>query len=110
MMTRMLILALSVAVGTAPAIAAPAAESSVAAVRTVDLDLARANDRERLDTRLKNTANRICSSNMRGVAEAELRSQCVSAALAQVRPQVERAIAQAQGGAQLALLMVRPTR
>lgn len=110
MITRNLILALSVAVGTAPAIAAPATESSVAKVRTIDLDLTRADDRERLDTRLKNTANRICSSNMHGVAEAELRSQCVSTALAQARQQAARAVAQAQGGTQLALLMIQPAR
>lgn len=110
MMTRALILALSLTIGSAPAIAGPETRNTTVTVRTDDLDLTRTTDRARLDARLKSAANRICSTNMRGVAEAEIRSRCMSATLADAAPQVERAIALAQAGTQLALLSVEAAR
>lgn len=110
MMTRTLILALSLTIAATPAMAGPVIENTITTVRTNDLNLTHAADRERLDARLKSAANRICSTNMRGVAEAELRAQCMSAALANAAPQVERAIALAQDGTQLALMTIRAGR
>jgi UrcA family protein len=108
MMTRTLILALSLTVATVPA--AAQTEGATAAVSTAGLDLTRAADRERLDTRVKSTARRLCRSGLRGTAENARQSACVAAALANAAPQAERAIAQAQGGTQLALLMVEAAR
>ncbi|MGR4893285.1 UrcA family protein [Sphingopyxis sp. LARHCG72] len=108
MMTRTLILALSLTVATAPA--AAQTEGTTAAVSTAGLDLTRAADRERLDTRVKSAARRLCRSGLRGTAENARQSACVAAALANAAPQAERAIAQAQGGTQLALLMVEAAR
>lgn len=50
MLTRTMILALSLTIGSLPAVAA---ESAAATVRVDDLDLTRATDRERLDVRLR---------------------------------------------------------
>lgn len=108
MMTRTLILALSLTVATVPATAQT--EGATAAVSTAGLDLTRAADRERLDTRVKSAARRLCRSGLRGTAENARQSACVAAALANATPQAERAIAQAQGGTQLALLMVEAAR
>jgi UrcA family protein len=107
MLTRTMILALSLTIGSLPAVAA---ESAAATVRVDDLDLTRATDRERLDVRLKNAARRVCHSGLRGLTEATRTSLCVSAALAHAEPQAARAIAQAQGGTRLALLMVQAAR
>ena len=108
MMTRTLILALSLSVAAVPA----AAQTDVptAAVSTSDLDLTRAADRERLDTRLKSAARRLCRSGLRSTAENAREPACIAAALANAAPQAERAIAQAQSGTQLALLMVETAR
>ncbi|MGH6633595.1 UrcA family protein [Sphingopyxis sp.] len=108
MMTRTLILALSLTVAAVPA--AAQTEGATAAVNTNDLDLTHAADRARLDMRLKNAARRVCQSGLRGLAEAARQSACVSATLANAAPQTERAIAQAQSGTQLALLMVNIAR
>lgn len=108
MMTRTLILALSLT-----AVAMPAAahtEGATAAVSTNGLDLTRATDRERLDARLKSAARGVCNTGLRGTAENGRRAACVSAALAQAEPQAKRAIAQAQSGTQLALLIVSAAR
>ncbi|WP_332820236.1 UrcA family protein [Sphingopyxis sp.] len=109
MLTRTMILALSLTIGGLPAVAAET-ESASATVRVDDLDLTRATDRERLDVRLKNAARRVCHSGLRGLTEATRTSLCVSAALAHAEPQAARAIAQAQGGTRLALLMVQAAR
>lgn len=108
MMTRTLILALSLTAASVPA--AAQTESVTSVVRTDDLNLTRAADRERLDTRIQTTARRACQTGLRGAAESARYSQCVSAALASAEPQVTRAVAQAQGGTQLALLMLRTDR
>ena len=108
MMTRTLILALSLTVATVPA--AAQTEGATAAVSTAGLDLTQAADRERLDTRVKSAARRLCYSGLRGTAENVRQSACIAAALASAAPQAERAIAQAQGGTQLALLMVEAAR
>ena len=108
MMTRTLILALSLTVATVPA--AAQTEGATAAVSTAGLDLTQAADRGRLDTRLKSAARRLCQSGLRGTAENARQSACIAAALANAAPQAEQAIAQAQGGTQLALLMVEAAR
>ena len=108
MMTRTLILALSLTVAAVPA--AAQTEGATAAVSTHDLDLTRATDRDRLDTRLKSAARRLCQSGLRGIAENARQSACVADALANAEPKAEQAIAQAQGGTQLALLMVEAAR
>lgn len=110
MMTRTLILALSLTIAVTPAIAADT-ENRVAAVRTNDLNLTRAADRERLDVRLKSAARSVCRSGARGLAEMTRQSECVAATIARAEPQAERAIAgAAHGGTQLALLMVDAAR
>ncbi|WP_447755159.1 UrcA family protein [Sphingopyxis fribergensis] len=108
MMTRPLILALSLAISVAPA--AAQAGNNVAAVHIDDLDLTQATDREQLDLRLKNAARNVCYTRLRGVAERIRQSECMSDALAGAKPHAERAIAQAQGGTRLALLMVQASR
>ncbi|WP_422060883.1 UrcA family protein [Sphingopyxis sp.] len=108
MMTRTLILALSLTAAAVPATAQT--ESATAVVRIDNLDLTRPADRERLDARLKSAARAVCYSGLRGTAETGRTAVCVSAALAQAEPQAKRAIVQAQGGTQLALLMVKTGR
>ncbi len=108
MMTRTLILALSLT-AAAPAMATGTENASVE-VRLGDLNLEHAADRQRLDTRLRSAARSICRAGLRGTAENSRRAACVSAALANAGPQAERAIAQAQRGTQLALLMVGAAR
>lgn len=108
MMTRTLILALSLTVAAVPA--AAQTEGATAAVSTNDLDLTRAADRDRLDTRIKSAARRLCQTGLRGTAEDARKSACIAAALADAEPQADRAIAQARGGTQLALLMVKADR
>ena len=109
MMTRTLILALSLTAAAAPAMAAETGNRAVE-VRIDDLNLTRGADRERLDTRLKSAARSVCHTGLRGTAENSRRAACVSAALTQVAPLAERAVAQAQGGTQLALLMIGAAR
>lgn len=108
MMTRTLILALSLTIAAAPA-AAQTDDASIA-VNINDLDLTRATDRDRLDSRLKSAARRLCQTAARGTAEQARQSACMTAALAQAAPQADRAIAQAQSGTQLALLMLPTAR
>ncbi|WP_447931035.1 UrcA family protein [Sphingopyxis fribergensis] len=108
MMTRTLILALSLTAVAMPA--AAHAEDKSAAVRIDDLDLSRATDRDQLSARLKSAARGVCQTGLRGTAEASRRAVCVAAALAQAEPQAKHAVAQAQGGTQLALLMISATR
>ena len=108
MMTRTLILALSLTAIAMPA--AAHAEDKAATVRIDDLNLSRATDRDRLDTRLKSAARAVCNTGLHGAAENSHRAACVSAALAQTEPQAKRAIAQAQNGTQLALLMISTAR
>ncbi len=109
MMTRALILALSLTVTAAPAVAAEADSPSIS-VRIDDLNLAHNADRDRLDARLKSAARRVCQSGLRGAAEHARQTACIADVLAQVEPQADRAVAQAQGGTQLALLMVKAAR
>jgi UrcA family protein len=108
MMTRTLILALSLTAVAMPV--AAQAEEKAATVRIDNLDLTRATDRDRLDSRLKSAARSVCNTGLRGTAENSRRAACVSAALAEAGPQAQRAIAQAQGGTQLALLMIGAAR
>ena len=109
MMTRTLILALSLAASVTPAAAAES-ENATAEVRIDDLDLTRATDRERLDTRLKSAARSVCRTNLRRAGEGSRQAACLTAALAQAEPQAARAIAAAQDGSRLALLMIRTPR
>lgn len=108
MMTRTLILALSLTAVAMPA--AAQAEDKAIAVRIDDLNLTRTTDRNQLDTRLKSAARSVCNTGLRGTAENSRRAACVSAALAQAEPQAKRAIVQTQNGTQLALLMVSTAR
>lgn len=108
MMTRTLILALSLTAAAVPA--AAQAEDKAAAVRIDNLDLTHARDRDELDARLKSAARSVCQTGLRGTAETSRAAACVTAALAQAEPQAKRAIAQAQSGTQLALLMVSTAR
>ena len=109
MMTRTLILALSLTAAAAPAIAAETGNPTVE-VRIDDLNLTQATDRERLDTRLKSAARSVCYTGLRGAAESARQSACLSNTLAKIEPQTKQAIARAQGGTQLALLMVNAAR
>lgn len=107
MMTRTLILALSLGLTGVPALAA---EQPTAEVRIADLDLTTAQGQQRLETRVKSAARRLCSTGARGLAEMAHQSQCIEAALSNAKPQTERAIARAEGGTRLALLMIRAAR
>ena len=107
MMTRTLILALSLTVAGAPALAA---EQSTAEIRIADLDLATAQGQQRLETRVKIAARDLCSTGDRSLAARTLATQCITDVMASAKPQADRAIARAEGGTQLALLMVRAAR
>ena len=109
MMTRTLILALSLTAAAAPVMAAETGNSAVE-VRIDDLDLTRPADRERLDIRLKSAARSVCRTGLRGAAENARQSACLSDALANVEPQTRQAIARAQNGTQLVLLMISSAR
>ena len=109
MMTRTLILAFSLTTAAAPVMAAETGNPTIK-VRIDDLDLTRPADRERLDIRLKSAARSVCRTGLRGAAENARQSACLSDALANVEPQTRQAIARAQNGTQLALLMVRTAR
>ena len=109
MKTRALILALSLTAAVAPAGAAETEKASIE-VRIDDLYLANATDRERLEVRLESAARRLCHSGRRGLAESAHRSACVSEVLAGTGPQAERAIARAQNGSRLALLIIGGAR
>ncbi len=106
MMTRTLILALSLT-AAAPALAA---EAETVQVRVADLDLSSEKGQQRLETRVKNAARDLCSTGAAGAAERAREAQCVADALAAAKPQADRAIARAESGTQLALLMVRTAR
>ncbi len=110
MIARTAALALAIVLAGTPALAAPAMDSRTMVVRVDDLDLASAAGRDRLDSRLRNTARRICATVGRGVTERKMEADCMAIALAAARPQAERAIAQAGGGTRLALLMIEPGR
>ena len=109
MMTRTLTLALSLAATATPAVAAES-ENATVEVRIDDLDLTRTADRERLDTRIKTAARSVCRSGRRGAAEWAHQSACTSSAIEKAGLQAERAVAQAQNGTQLALLMIDTAR
>ena len=108
MMTRTLILALSLTVATVPA--AAHAEDKAATVRIDDLNLSRATDRDRLDVRLKSAARSVCTTGLRGTAANGRQTACIAAALAKAEPQAAHAIAEAQHDTQLALLMIGTAR
>lgn len=110
MITRTAILALSIAFAGTPALAAPATDQQTRLVRVDDLDLAGVEGRDRLDSRLRSAARRICATVGRGVTERKMEADCMATTLASAKPQIERAIAQAGGGARLALLMIEPGR
>ena len=109
MITRTLILALSLTTAAVPAAAAET-ESTTATVRVDDLDLTKAGDRDRLDRRINNAARRACRPDRRGAAESARQTACIATALADAERQAGRAIARAQGGTQLALLMGETAR
>lgn len=109
MMTRTLILALSLTVAAVPAMAAETGNPAVE-VRIDDLNLTHTADRERLDTRLKSAARSVCRTGLRGAAENARQSACLADILANVAPQTRQAIARAQNGTQLALLMLDAAR
>ena len=109
MMTRTLILALSLTIAASPTMAAET-EHKAAAVQIDDLNLTRTADRERLEIRVKSAARSVCRSDVRGAAEMSRQAECTASAIARAEPQTERAIAQAQNGTQLALLMVDAAR
>ncbi|WP_083734287.1 UrcA family protein [Sphingopyxis sp. KK2] len=106
MMTRTLILALSLTA----AVPAFAAEAPTAEVRIADLDLSTAQGQQRLEIRVKSAARDLCVTGERGVAAMTRQSQCIADVMASAKPQADRAIARAEGGTQLALLMVRTAR
>lgn len=109
MITRTLILTLSLAAAGAPAVAAET-ETVVANVRTDDLNLTRTAGRERLDLRIRNAVRRACNSAHRGAADRADEAACVATALADADHKAARAIARAQDGTQLALLIVETSR
>lgn len=87
---------------TAPAAAQDAStEPTQRIVRYDDLNLASANGRARLETRLRMAANAACGmSSAREMIERTHARQCRDAALEQVRPRMEQALREA--GQQLA--------
>ncbi|MDO9416494.1 UrcA family protein [Pararhizobium sp.] len=109
MITRTLILALSLTIAASPA-TAKEIETEASAVRIDDLNLTRAADRHQLDVRVKSAARALCQTGLRGASESADRAECVAAAIARTGPQTQRAIARAQDGTQLALLMVEAAR
>ncbi|ENY81409.1 UrcA family protein [Sphingopyxis sp. MC1] len=110
MIARTAILALSLALAGTPALAATADEAPTATIRIDDLKLTSAKGRERLEARVHSAARQICATSARGLAARNSENACMATALAAAKPQMERAIARADGGTQLALLMIKPGR
>lgn len=110
MITRSTIFALALTLGAAPALAAPTSDAPTASVRIDDLNLSTEQGQQRLDVRIKKAARTVCYSGLRGLAAQAREAQCIDSALAVVQPEAARAVAQAQGGTQLALLMVSAVR
>lgn len=113
MKTRMIALALSLTIAAAPAAAAPVAGHDSSEVRIDDLNLNAPRDQQRLETRIKSAARKLCSTGMRGTAERARQIECMSGAIAAAQPQADRAIARAGHGAkggQLALLLLQDIR
>ena len=110
MMIRNTALALSLLLSGTSAIAAPAIDQPTAEIRIGDLDLATAQGQDRLHVRLTHAARNLCRTDSRRLADRVQEQQCVAAALASARTQADRAVARAQDGTQLALLMVSAPR
>ena len=106
MMNRPILIAISLACVGAPLAAAPAAEAT-ALVRVDDLDLTQPHARERLDARLRMAARRVCDTGVRSVSANALENRCMAQAMSRAAPQVERAVAEAGAGTQVALLTVQ---
>ena len=90
-------------IGAGSASAADVSQTQSVEVRHGDLDLTSAAGVARLDRRIKAAAARACGSyderDLRMAAEARA---CRSETIAQARPKVDLAIAQARGGNRLA--------
>ena len=109
MMNRHILIAISLACASAPLAAAPAAEAT-AMVRVDDLDLTAPHAREQLDARLRMAARRVCDTGVRSVSAAALENRCMSEAVGKAAPQIERAVAEARAGTQVALLTMQAGR
>ncbi len=110
MIARTAILAVSLALVGTPALAATAEEAPTATVRIDDLKLTSAKGRETLEARVRTAARALCATGGRSLNDRMMEADCKATALAAAKPQVERAIARADGGTQLALLMIKPGR
>lgn len=108
MTIRNILIAISLACTAVPSVAATA--DAIATVRVGDLDLTQADGRQRLDARLRIAARGVCETGLRGVSATAFENRCMSEAMARATPQVERAVAEALGGTQVALLILKASR
>ena len=58
-----------------------------------DLDLSRTAGQAALNRRIRRAADAVCPSEARGISSVRAHRQCVSAAMANAQPHVDRAIA-----------------
>lgn len=96
---------LSLALGAAVAVAAPAAAETDLATETRavevtyhDLNLAHASGAARLETRIRSAARSICGEPQKSVAALQAARQCRVAAVESARPQLELALDRARRG------------
>jgi UrcA family protein len=96
-----IITGLAVAVSmTAPAFAQ--ADALSVSVRIADLDLASAEDRVRLDRRIRKAADSVCNNRTGGLGERAAYVACMTDALAPAEQEAARIVALRERGVQLA--------
>lgn len=84
--------------GLAP-VSAAMVDEPTAKVRFDDLDLTTVEGQTRLNNRVENNARMLCRSGDHSINAQEEQQSCISNAVAQARPMVDRAIAAATGSA-----------
>lgn len=102
---RFTALALSAALVSAPAFAAPAADGMSSTVRFADLDLASDAGAATLHARIAKAARAVCGGDVdqRDLSAMSAARTCRRVAMASAEPQEQLALASARNGRQLAV-------
>ncbi len=77
-------------------------ETASANVYLHDIDLTSTDGQARLDRRINAAARAVCASGLRGLAARRAEDPCIAAALLDVAPRAERAVALARIGRRMA--------
>ena len=78
-------------------VATPAVANSAdqTVISIADLDLANAGDRQVMNDRVERAVKKFCRSGVMGLNGRNIELECTRAALAEVKPQADRAVAAA---------------